>query len=112
MRSSVLQRVVHMKRIFISAMLWVFAIPLSFGASVEKTRLSSRVSGTFQTSPQAALNSQTGRTLVLWQQHHGQSSGSTIFGHFLDSDGSPIGKTFRIVKGPKATNSRLIYDPA
>lgn len=87
------------------------ALTLSAATSVEKSRLTSRTPGIFQISPEAALNTQTGQTLVVWEQHQGLPTGHSIWGRRLNIDGSPLGPASVLVNGPNARQPEITYHP-
>jgi hypothetical protein len=98
---------------------WIFSVSILFwvvshgsAATVEKIRLTNRTPGTFSHSPQAILNTKTGQTLVVWEQHHGGPTGHSVWGRRINGDGSPLGPPFVIVNGPNVRRPDITYNVA
>jgi hypothetical protein len=100
-------------KIFLFSFTVLFStLTVSAATSVETARLTSRTPGIFHIAPKAALNTQSGQTLIVWEQHRGLATGHTVWGRRLNHDGSPLGPSFVLVNGPNARRPEVSYNPS
>lgn len=100
-----------MKRVVLSFLiLFCCAVSTASAITVEKLTLLARQPQVFAGNLRHAFNSTTGSTLVIWDRNNGTASKHSVWGRLIGPDGTPSGKTLRIVKGPNAQFADLTYN--
>jgi len=101
-----------LKRIVLFVLFFTATSTLAIaGVQIKKSTFAVQENDIIQADLRSALNTHTGKTLVVWERYTIPSGHDQILGRLVDSSGKTLKSPFVLVADPTAFNPVLAYNP-